>query len=184
MRIELRDQVAAFTSYDQKILIFVQSLRLKILNQLFLILTYSGTGKTWLALAILLNALNKAGILFAENQAHVLRALFCPLLAWVFGSVIKKIVSRDRPSEKIEGFQRIIQSPTCGSFPSSHSASATAFFIGLQFISHPWAPIVGVWAFLVSFSRLYLGVHYLSDIIGGVLLGTLAAAIVICLGYI
>lgn len=160
---------------DQKIVLNVQNWRRPFLNRFFVFVTYSGTGKAWFVFALVVNILNFTGIHFVANQAQFLRSMFCPLLAWILGSFAKKIISRDRPSEKIVGYVRLIQSPTCGSFPSSHAASAVAFFAALLMIQHPIAPIVGLWALAVSFSRLYLGVHYLSDIIGGSIIGLLTA---------
>ena len=170
--------------FDQKILLAVQKWRHPFLNRLFLVLTCSGTGRAWFIFALIMNSLNFAGIHILENQPHFLRSMFCPLLAWVSGSVAKKLISRDRPSEAIYGYSRIIESPTCGSFPSSHAASAVAFYTALQLIDHSLALFVGVWALLVSFSRLYLGVHYLTDIIGGALLGTVVALIFWSVGFL
>ncbi len=168
-----------FILLDQKILLAVQKWRLPFLNKLFLFLTYSGTSKAWFGFAFILNTLNFAKVHILENQSDFLRVMFCPLLAWLAGTVAKKLIPRNRPSEEIFGYTRIIESPTCGSFPSSHAAAVVAFYSALEFISHPLAPFVGVWALLVSFSRLYLGVHYLTDIIGGAILGILMAIIFI-----
>ncbi len=160
---------------DQKILLAVQKWRRPFLNKLFLFITYTGTGKFWFVFASIVNVLNLAGIKFIEQQTQFLRSMFCPLIAWIVGSWIKRLVSRKRPSEAISGYLRVIESPNCGSFPSSHTAGAVAFYASLQLNAHPSALVVGVWAFLVSFSRLYLGVHYLSDILGGALLGSAIA---------
>jgi undecaprenyl-diphosphatase len=165
------------TTFDQKILLQVQKWRLPSLTKLFLFLTYSGTGRVWLILALLMNLFNFIGVQFVPNQIDFLRSMFFPLLAWIIGSAIKKKIARERPSETIEGYARILKSPTCGSFPSTHAASTTAFYFALQFMHHPFALFIGLWALLVSFSRLYLGVHYLTDIAGGALLGFVTAVI-------
>ncbi|MGE0634335.1 MAG: phosphatase PAP2 family protein [Pseudobdellovibrionaceae bacterium] len=44
-------------------------------------------------------------------------------------------------------------------------------------MKHPLAPWIGIWAHLVSFSRIYLGVHYSSDVAGGIAVGFLSAVV-------
>lgn len=164
---------------DQKILISIQSLRRPLLNRLFLVLTYTGTGKAWLLLALVFNALHFLGVTFTSNPIVFLRCLISPLLAWALGSFFKKLFSRERPSEKIKGYKQLIVAPDCSSFPSSHAAAAISFFVTLLLTHHPLAITVGAWAILVTFSRIYLGVHYLSDVLGGTLLGCISAFAVV-----
>lgn len=171
-----KDLVSSFQKTDETILIGVQSLRSPWLTPAMLLLTHSGTGRSWFIFALVLNAFNFARFHFVVEQALFLRALFCPLLAWIISSGIKRIFSRRRPSSDfIVGHQPMVSMPTCGSFPSSHAAASMAFFTGLVVLGHPLAAVVGIWAVAVSFSRLYLGVHYLSDILMGTFVGVLAA---------
>lgn len=165
----------SINSIDKRFLLSLQRVRTQPLNWFFKFLTYSGTSPVWWMTALLLKALNFYGVQLIENQNQLLRALFSPLLAWILGSGIKKIISRERPSEKISGYICLITSPTCRSFPSTHAASTFSFYFALYYFQHPIAPLIGVWALLVSFSRLYLGVHYLSDVLGGIFLGLLCA---------
>lgn len=165
-------------SYDLKVLLQVQSWRRDFLNTPFKILTFSGTSKVWFACAILLYVLSVFNIRIVEQQVNFLSAMRAALIAWLACKLLKKWIGRERPSLKIEGYRQIHKIPACGSWPSGHTASAIAFFFALLFSHHPLALIVGVWAFLVSFSRMYLGVHFLSDILGGVLVGFLSALIV------
>ena len=108
-----------------------------------------------------------------------LAMLLAMMLAGVAGTVIKRTVPRPRPSVQTEtrwGGPRF--SSKYHSFPSGHVAASTAFF-GVLFIARrriglACLPI----PILIGFSRMYLGAHYLSDVVCAAILGTLCALIV------
>lgn len=158
-------------SLDQKVLLTLQRMRRPWASHFFKALTATGTGKAWFLFALMMNILHQAGFQVMKYQIGFMNALFGPLLAWILGTMLKRLFSRKRPSAAIRGFEKIINPPSCGSFPSSHAAASVAFASGLILIAHPLAVIVTIWAVLISFSRLYLGVHYLSDVVGGGMLG-------------
>lgn len=166
-----------FKKIDRDILFFIQRHRPSFLRRMFLYLTYSGMGQSWWAVALILVILNLLGIRFISQQASFFKAFLAPLLAWILSSALKRVFSRLRPSAADESFITLVKNPTCGSFPSGHTASSFSFFFALLLIHHPAAPWVGVWAGLVSYSRLYLGVHYPSDVMGGIVIGFLSALI-------
>lgn len=92
-------------------------------------------------------------------------------LADHIGSRLKHLFGRPRPFEVIDAIQR---SPAGGfSFPSNHAVSmfAMAFFMSYFFPKLRW--LFFTIAILVSYSRIYNGVHYPSDIIFGFVIGTL-----------
>ncbi len=99
------------------------------------------------------------------------------LIGWLFNDyLLKLIINRQRPYYAIPEFQDFMNSlnyslPSGSSFPSGHSFSsfsaATMLFLYRKkfgFISYPLA-------ILIAFSRIFLGAHYLSDILTGALLG-------------
>lgn len=91
--------------------------------------------------------------------------------AFTFG--IKAIVNKPRPHEA-DPTLIALKNATNGSFPSGHTAEAFANATSLTLITHKWYVAVPAyaWAGLVGYSRLYLGVHYPADILGGAILGT------------
>ncbi len=93
--------------------------------------------------------------------------------------IIKPIVSRPRPYELNEAVKILIGPPHGSSFPSGHTiASSTAAYIITYFNKKAGYIAVPI-AILIIFSRMYLYVHFPSDIIGGLFVGLLTAYLTI-----
>lgn len=114
----------------------------------------------------------------------VLSVAVCILISdQVASGVIKNLVHRLRPSHlsSLNGMVHLVKGYTGGlyGFVSSHASNSVGFAVisSLYFRRKSYALALGLWALLVSYSRIYLGVHYPLDVIGGALLGSAAAYI-------
>lgn len=87
--------------------------------------------------------------------------------------IIKASYGRPRPEEMWAGLD-------AGSFPSGHTANAATLGIILAFIAWRWWAwaAAGIWMVLMALARTYLGAHWLSDTVGGLLIGIAVATIV------
>lgn len=107
-------------------------------------------------------------------------ALAITLSDQVCATYLRPVFCRLRPSNPLNPISEYIQlvdgyrSGSYG-FPSCHAANtvALATFISLLMNKYKWSVIMIIWAVLVSSSRMYLGVHYPSDIMAGALIGML-----------
>jgi len=153
---------------DNKVVERITALHSNVMDKLMVIATYAGTGAFvwWVALVlpfIISFKYRKVGIILIVSLG----------LNYVIGEIlIKKTVGRDRPSTQISQSDIIIAKPKDHSFPSGHTASSFCSFAVTLLCCPPviWIPAM-FGAFLIAFSRLYLRVHYLSDVLGGLVLG-------------
>ena len=106
----------------------------------------------------------------------------CVLIAdHVSSSVIKVIVERPRPSHasELQGLVHLVNNYRGGKFGfvSSHAANTIGFALlsSLLFKSRFYTIIIFLWAILTAYSRIYLGVHYPFDILGGAVVGVFSA---------
>lgn len=125
--------------------------------------------KLWIALATLLAAF---GGRFGRRAA--LRGLISVGITSLFANLpAKHVHKRARPSIEVPHPRRLQRVPTSHSFPSGHSASAFAFATGAGIEVPKGKSGLYALATAVGVSRVYTGVHYPSDVLGGALIGTL-----------
>lgn len=100
------------------------------------------------------------------------RASLTVALAYAISTSIKRAIGRQRPA--VENLPHLMATPTGLSFPSSHSSSS--FAAARAFRRLLPGPALYLAASAMALSRLYLGVHYPSDIAAGAALGTLVGS--------
>lgn len=145
-----------------------QDMHTPVLNTIMLWITRIGTdGLIWLVLGLIFlitKRYRKAGFMM----------FFGSSINFVLVEVLKHIVKRPRPFMTLPGLHVIGLVPHSYSFPSGHASSA---FVGAFIIAYyfrAWAIPAYALAVAIAFSRVYLLVHYPSDVIGGAIIGTIS----------
>jgi membrane-associated phospholipid phosphatase len=118
----------------------------------------------WLAIGVV------GGALDAERRSEWRRATATVAGMYALNTAIKQVVGRRRP--QLPGLPPLTGTPTALSFPSAHASTS---FAGARLYSRLGLPIVPLYALAtgLALSRLYLGVHYPSDVLAGAALGSL-----------
>ena len=146
-----------------------------IFNYLFKYITYTGEwGAIWLLTAIVLLCFRRT-----RRGAIILLLGYCGV-AFVNNIILKHIINRARPFVENPNFITFADSinlklPDSSSFPSGHTALSfmASTILTLSFGKNgAWSYI---WAVLVGFSRLFLCVHYPTDVLGGLIIGLVVA---------
>jgi membrane-associated phospholipid phosphatase len=121
----------------------------------------------WMALGLAGAALDR------PRRARWTRAVGSVALTYGANTAIKLVVRRRRP--QLAGLPPLVGTPTGLGFPSAHASTSFAGALAFGRLGLPRGPLYGL-AGGLALSRLYLGVHYPTDVVAGALLGTLIAA--------
>lgn len=154
---------------EADILLWIQNnIRNDVLTPIFKFITTLGNaGVIWIVLSV--------GLLIPKKTRRVgVLALVSLLFSALIDNVIlKNVVARTRPYDVIEGLTSLVGAQKDYSFPSGHTGSAFAA-AGVMFrgLTKKFGIPILVFACLMGLSRLYVGVHYPSDVLGGALIGT------------
>lgn len=164
------------TALDFSILDAIAGMRNGFLDWFFSRITHLGdAGIFWILVAAVLLLMAK----YRRDGLRLALALVCCLLlANVF---LKNVVARPRPCW-VREVALLIANPQDYSFPSGHTQASVASTIVLWRANRKWGIAAAVLTVLIAFSRMYLYVHYPSDIIGGAICGVISGSVGLFLG--
>ncbi|WP_344872871.1 phosphatase PAP2 family protein [Nonomuraea antimicrobica] len=117
----------------------------------------------------------------AEGMAAALLAPVAVVACYVVSELAKAVVREDRPCRGLGGVTTIVPCPAYGdwSWPSNHATLVAAAAAGLVLAWRALAPYAVALALLGGGSRVFVGVHYPHDVVGGLLLGGLLAPMLV-----
>lgn len=159
--------------WEREFLDWLQTLHTPALDAVMVFITRLGNGGViWIVLAAVLLLIPKTrwnGMLLAA--AMLANVVLCNL-------ILKNLVRRPRPYADNPAVQLLVAELRDYSFPSGHTAIAFAVVTALFLAGRKkmWIPSL-VLALLIAFSRMYLYVHFPTDILGGMVTGICAGAI-------
>lgn len=164
----MMDMLQLLTTLDTQILLWMQqSLRFASATAFWELMTDLGNaGFLWIVTALVLLARRKT----RTYGIAVILALFLDVV--ITNGILKLLIARPRPFLTHADIIPLIKPPGGFSFPSGHSASsfAVSFVLYKLLPKRVGIPAV-VLAVLIGFSRMYLGVHYPSDVLAGLVVG-------------
>jgi undecaprenyl-diphosphatase len=139
--------------------------RVHALNDVFVGFSHVGSeGLIWLVIAAL------AALLW-KRPAIFLYVVLADLVADMLAYALREAIGRDRPPLRFPEPTPLVTVPHSGSFPSGHTATSFACAAVLAWLTPLPKVALYLLAALIAFSRVYGGVHYPLDVIGGALLG-------------
>ncbi|MGL4761714.1 MAG: phosphatase PAP2 family protein [Sarcina sp.] len=159
--------------FDTSIMYEVLNLHNPILNTIMIFFTKIGDlGAIWLLIGFVFfffKRTRKIGVILYLSQ----------ILNIIVVTILKDTIQRPRPFLTLTDLHPLISLPTSYSFPSGHASSAFAGALVIAYMLRKWAVPAYALAITIAFSRVYLGVHYPSDIIVGAVIGTISSIIII-----
>ena len=178
----------ALLQFEGNILLWIQNhLRNDFTDPIVKFITHLGDhGYLWIGLLLVLLCIPKT------RKAAVIGAATLLMTYIITNLCLKPLVARVRPYEVVEGLTRIIEKQSDRSFPSGHTANSMAVGVILWKISQSYEKLVDkklyfpkaagwfvlVLSILIGLSRLYVGVHYPTDVLGGAMIAIVDAAVV------
>lgn len=163
------------TGIDISILLFIQEhIRADWMDGIWKAITFLGdVGWFWIALGIALLIPKKT------RKMGLMALLSLALGALITNVALKPLIARIRPFDLENALTVLVRRPRDYSFPSGHTcASFACAFIYYRMAPKKYGVPAVILAALIGLSRLYVGVHYPTDVLGGLLIGAISSAII------
>ena len=156
----------ALLELEFSILYFIQGLHTPFLDRFMTAVTSLGDkGWFFIVLGIIL-------FCFKRTKKMVAALLLSLAARGLIGNVVlKNLVMRDRPCWIDESVRLLIQNPKDFSFPSGHTLASFETAVSIFLYNRKWGVPVIVLASVIALSRLYLFVHFPTDVLSGMALG-------------
>lgn len=163
----------SITLFDFSILNFIQThLQCQFLDVVMPFITFLGdVGLVWILISVILLFFKKTRILGIQLLISIVFAFI------VYQCILKPLIARPRPFVQNPEFTLLIKAPKDFSFPSGHTACGFSFVVILFLAKNKWWIPSLVLACLIGFSRLYLYVHFPTDVLCGAICGTVFGGI-------
>ena len=158
---------------DESLMRIVQSrCRNRVSNFLMIVMTYLGGGVIWCVWA---------GFLCGHPATRQL-GICCYVSFWsawlISSQILKRVFGRPRAYDAMQDVVPLVPRPKDLAFPSTHAADAFSVAVLLLLARPPAEGCVAmVLAVLTAYSRIHVGVHYLTDVLGGAVFGSLCAVV-------
>ena len=164
-------------NWEFDLLYQLQELRQPIIDRILTFISTLGNGGViWILAALVLLAIKR----YRKIGWQVALSM---LLTVIIGNLIlKNLVARDRPCWIDPDVALLVRNPWDYSFPSGHAMNGFAASVAMLINDKRLGIPAVLFAAVIAFSRLYLFVHFPTDVLAGILLGTVDAVIV-CLLY-
>jgi undecaprenyl-diphosphatase len=162
-------------NFDLRLRDFILSLRNESLNELVLLFTHVGDAKILGALCMI----SVTGLFLSKRWTSGFLLLSSIVVSYGLNLMLKNMFERERPIN-----YRLIQEDGF-SFPSGNAMVGTTFYLFAAFLIYQrfqknWILVIGFFLpFLLGLSRIYVGVHYPSDIFAGYFLGIILSVLLI-----
>ncbi len=163
--------------FELGILYAIQNIHSPFLDKFFLtLMDITGNyGQLWIVLAVVL-------LCFKKTRKTGLTIIISYALVFIVGQyVLKDLIARPRPCHIDETVALLVERPSSFSCPSTHSAWAAAMAASVFVWNKKYGIIAGITALFIAFGRMYLFVHFPTDVLFGIVLGIVSAYVAFCI---
>lgn len=171
MENNMSDMLNRIQNWDDRMILSIISRRGLRLTKFMKIMSMMGDGYLWVIIALAIYSFTNVTL---DWLTIGIVAFAIELILY---KVIKQSTTRKRPYQTNPGIENLVIPPDQFSFPSGHTAAATVAALLFSLAIPVLAPLFILVAFTIGLSRIYLGVHYPTDVIIGFALGIISFAI-------
>ncbi|HBR18314.1 MAG: hypothetical protein A3G39_05160 [Deltaproteobacteria bacterium RIFCSPLOWO2_12_FULL_43_16] len=114
-----------------------------------------------------------------KDRRTLIIVVLAVLMSDFVADVLKHLVYRVRPCNALYDIRLLVGCTSSFSFPSGHATNAFAVAVYLSYAYRRYSPAFLLFAVLIAYSRIYVGVHYPLDVLGGAFAGSIGAIFII-----